>query len=65
MPRNGLAGYAAFGAAILMVPMLLELVLVSISGRSFSAANLALSIALMIGGILWIKADRHSARRAP
>jgi hypothetical protein len=65
MPRNGFAGYAAFGAAILMVPILLELVLVSISGRSFSAANLALSIALMIGGILWIKADRHSARRAP
>jgi VanZ like family len=59
MPRNRFAGYATFGAAILMVPMLLELVLVSISGRSFSAVNLALSIALMIGGILWINADRH------
>ncbi|MGC1966648.1 MAG: VanZ family protein [Candidatus Acidiferrales bacterium] len=64
MPRNRFAGHATFGAAILMVPMLLEYVLVSISGRSFSVVNLPLSIAPMIGGILWINADRHPARRA-
>jgi VanZ like family len=65
MPWNGFAGYVTFGAAILIVPVLLELVLVSISGRSFSVANLSLSIALMIGGILWINADHHPVRRVP
>lgn len=64
MPRNRFAGYVTLGVAILMVPTLLEYVLVSISGRSFSLVNLPLSIALMIGGILWINADRHLARRS-
>jgi glycopeptide antibiotics resistance protein len=62
---NRIAMYMTFGVVILIVPALFELIGVLISGRSFTAMDLPLSIALVIGGILWINADRHSTRAAP
>jgi hypothetical protein len=63
--RNPFARYATFALLLLMVPVLLEFLLVAVSGRAFSLAALPLSISLMIGGILWINADRHPVRGAP
>jgi VanZ family protein len=42
----------------------LELVLVRVSGRAFSWANVLLSIVLTIGGILWINADHRTPVQA-
>lgn len=63
--RNRLASYTVFAVVILLVPMLLEFLLVAISGRAFSVATLPLSILLTIGGMLWINADRGSVRIRP
>lgn len=63
--RNRVAGYATFAVVILVVPILLEFLLVAISGRAFSVAALPLSILLTIGGMLWINADRGSVRTRP
>ena len=64
LPRNELAGYVILGMVTLAVPLFLELVLVRVSGRWFSLANVLLSIGLLIAGALWINADRRSIRRA-
>jgi hypothetical protein len=49
---------AVFLCAFLLLPvLLLEFVLVSVSGRQISFAYLALSIALAAGGVLWTSAD--------
>lgn len=42
----------------------LELVLVRVSGRAFSLANVLLSMALTIAGILWINAYRRTLHQA-
>ena len=42
----------------------LELVLVRVSGRPFSLANVLLSIVLTSAGILWINSDRRASQRA-
>jgi hypothetical protein len=51
-------------AAVLFVvlpALLLEAVLVLVSGRVGSPAYVLLSIALIVGGSLWINADRQHA----
>ncbi len=60
--RNRVASYATFAVVILVVPILLEFLLVAVSGRAFSVAALPLSISLMVGGMLWVNADRGSLR---
>lgn len=65
LARRRFAVCLIFGVVILVAPTLLELLLVSISGRSFAALHLPISIALLLGGILWINVDRLSPRRAP
>jgi hypothetical protein len=57
---NKLTFNVTLGVVTLSIPLLLELVLNRISGRSISPANVALSIALVVGGGLWINADRRS-----
>jgi hypothetical protein len=64
LPRNKLAGYVIVGMVTLAVPLFLELVLVRVSGRWFSLANVLLSIGLLIAGALWINADSRSIRSA-
>lgn len=59
-PAKGFAGCAALGVAILVVPLLLELVLIHVSGRWFSPVNVLLAIGFTMGGCLWINADRRS-----
>ena len=57
---NKRAVYVTVGVVTIIIPLLLELVLNRISGRSISPANVALSIALVVGGALWVNADRRS-----
>lgn len=63
--RNLVAEYATFAVVIFVVPVLLEFLLIAISGRAFSVAALPLSISLMIGGMMWINADHGSVRTRP
>ena len=42
----------------------LELVLLRVSGRAFSLANVLLSIVFTIGGIIWINSDRRTPIQA-
>jgi hypothetical protein len=64
LARNKLAGYLILGMVTLAVPLFLELVLVRVSGRWFSFANVLLSIGLLIAGAVWINADRRSIQSA-
>lgn len=50
---------------LIVPPLLFEYILVGVSGRSFSADNVALSVAVLAGGALWINADGTQQRRAP
>ena len=59
-PVGRLASYVTFVVFILAFPALLEFVFISVSGRSFSLVNLSLSVALMLGGMLWINTDRRA-----
>ncbi len=63
--RNWFARYGTFALVLLTIPVLLEFLLVAVSGRALSLAALPLSISLMIAGMLWINADRQSERGAP
>ncbi|MFZ1974496.1 MAG: VanZ family protein [Candidatus Acidiferrales bacterium] len=62
LPLNRMASYMIFGAVILVIPLLMELVLVRVSGRVFSPPNVALSVVLVIAGIVWTNADRGKVR---
>lgn len=42
-----------------LAPVLLEYILVSVSGRAVSRANVLLSLLLIVAGALWINADRR------
>ena len=42
---------------LIVPPLLLEILLVGVSGRTFSPGNLTLSVALSAGAALWISAD--------
>lgn len=64
MARQRFSVYMIVGVVVLIAPTLLELLLVSNSGRSFAAWYLPLSMMLILGGILWINADRPTACRA-
>jgi glycopeptide antibiotics resistance protein len=58
--RGALDGAAArlWTALLLIVPaVLLEVLLVSVSRRAFSPGSLLFSVALAVGGALWINAD--------
>jgi glycopeptide antibiotics resistance protein len=52
-----------FGLSLLLGPLILECVLSRISGRSFSVANLTLSVGMVLAGIFWINSDGAPARR--
>jgi hypothetical protein len=64
LPLNRMASYMIFGAVILVIPLLMELVLMRVSGRVFSFPNVAISVVLVIAGIVWINADRGGIRSA-
>jgi hypothetical protein len=64
LAASGLAGYLTLGVTTLAIPLLLELVLVHVSGRWFSPANVLLSIGLVVSGGLWINADRKPIQNA-
>ncbi len=49
--------------AIVMPSILLEMLLVQISGRAFSLFNVFLSALFAIAGLIWINADRQVVRR--
>src|SRR5277367_2786803 len=49
---------------ILIPAIVMEWILVSTSGRSFSFHYLGLSLLLAAGGFLWINGDNHNLRRA-
>jgi glycopeptide antibiotics resistance protein len=57
---------ACLSLALLLVvpPLLLEILLVAVSGRTFSAGNLLLSATLLVGGGLWINADHQRGTHA-
>lgn len=52
-------GALLLAASTVLPPVILELILKSVSGRAFSCVNLILSVLLTIGGGLWINADRR------
>jgi hypothetical protein len=52
-----------FSLSLLLGPLILECVLSRISGRSFSAANLILSVGMVLAGVFWINSDGVPARR--
>jgi hypothetical protein len=56
-PRAPASVWLASG--FLIPALLLEWILVSTSGRSFSSLYLGLSLLLAIGSFLWINSDRH------
>ena len=56
-------GTLALVLAIVMPSILLEMLLVRISGRAFSLFNVFLSALFAIAGLIWINADRQVVRR--
>ena len=59
---SNIAGQTTLVATFLVPALLLEAILVSVSGRPVSGAAVALSLALMLAGSLWINADgRHGS----
>jgi glycopeptide antibiotics resistance protein len=63
--RSRVTSYATFAVVISVVPILLEFLLVAVSGRAFSVAALPLPSSLMVGGMLWVNADRGALRTRP
>jgi len=53
--------WLAFG--LLLAAMLLEWVLNSTSGRSFSSEYFSLSLVFVVGSLLWMNSDRRSLLR--
>jgi hypothetical protein len=49
--------YFALGAAFLLPPLLLEIILVHVSGRARSLGDIVLGFCLVVGGCLWINTD--------
>jgi glycopeptide antibiotics resistance protein len=58
---KALAGSVLLGIGVCLPPVLLESMLISLTGRALSRANISLSVLLSIAGILWINADRRAA----
>jgi VanZ family protein len=52
------AGIFSLALVFLLAPVLIEVTLVSVSGRAFSFANIAISICIAVCGTLWIQSDR-------
>jgi glycopeptide antibiotics resistance protein len=50
--------YLPLGAALLLPPIFLEIILVHVSGRARSLGDIVLGFCLAVGGSLWINADR-------
>jgi glycopeptide antibiotics resistance protein len=48
-----------WGLGILLPPLVMEFILVRISHRPFSTANLVLSVFLAVGGSIWINLDTY------
>jgi glycopeptide antibiotics resistance protein len=63
VPRRRLPLLIPFSLSLLLGPLILECVLSRISGRSFSAANLILSVGMVLAGVFWINSDGVPARR--
>jgi hypothetical protein len=62
---QGAAAWLFFALLLIAPPLLLEVVLIAVSGRIFSPDNLVLAVGLSALGALWISADGASQRRAP
>lgn len=63
LPPPGVAAYFWLAGGILMPAILLEWILVSTSGRSFSFDYLSLSLVLAGASFLWINSDRRNPLR--
>jgi len=59
--RPNLSILLAFVLNLLLPVVLLEFILVSVSGRPVSTWNLFLSFSLLIAGFLWIRSDSAPA----
>ncbi len=60
---QGNAGALLLFIGVCLPPLILEWILVSVSGRAPSLANLILFLLLLISGILWINLDRSALCR--
>ena len=58
------AAWLFFALALAVPPLLLECILIAVSGRTFSPGNLVLSVALSAAGALWINAEGAQGMRA-
>ena len=63
LPPPGAAAYFWLAGGILIAAILLEWILVSTSGRSFSFDYLGLSLLLAVASFLWINSDRRNPLR--
>ena len=63
VPWRRLRRLIPLSLSVLLGPLILESVLARISGRSFSVANLTLSVGMVLAGIFWINSDGVPARR--
>ncbi len=62
--QRNVAGWLSLAFCLLAPPWLLERLLVSASGRSFSLPYVVLSLVLVCGSALWINMDRRPDARA-
>jgi hypothetical protein len=64
LTQPGVREALVMALAIVMPSILLEMLLVRISGRPFSLFNVFLSILFLIAGVIWINADRRLPQAA-
>ena len=60
-----MAAWLFLGLALIVPSLLLECLLIAVSGRTFSPGSVFLAVALMTFGAVWINADGPRQRRAP
>lgn len=63
--RRNMAGVSLLAFSLTVPALLLEAILAFVSGKAFSWADVALSIGLMLGGVIWINADKSPATPQP
>ena len=63
-PARSLAGVLIVLLGSIIPSILLEALLIHLSGRPFSIGNLVLSVTLVLGGCFWINADRIESNAA-
>ncbi|MGA8871480.1 MAG: VanZ family protein [Candidatus Acidiferrales bacterium] len=61
---QGAAAWLLFALALIAAPLLLEYLLIAVSGRTFSPGNVVFAVALSAAGALWINAEGAQRMRA-